>query len=137
MDLLARREHSCLELQQKLQKRVANFDQLQTELDQLVDENLLSDERFCDTFVRSRMNRGYGPLRIKAELKARGVAEQLISGSLHEQADSWLTQLTELVARKYGTEPAQDVKSLAKRQRFLQQRGYTFDQIRLVLKGVD
>ncbi|MCF7980523.1 MAG: recombination regulator RecX [Pseudomonadales bacterium] len=134
MDLLARREHSRQELLQKLQRRVENIALLEASLDSLVEDNLLSDERFCEAFVRSRMNNGYGPVRIKAELKARGVSEQWLTQYLNPQADDWLERLAELVQRKFGSDEAPDLKSLAKRQRFLQQRGYTYEQINRVLR---
>lgn len=134
MDLLARREHSRQELLQKLQRRVENKALLEASLDSLVEDNLLSDERFCEAFVRSRMNNGYGPVRIKAELKTRGVSEQWLTQYLNPQADDWLERLAELVQRKFGVDEAPDLKTLAKRQRFLQQRGYTYDQINRVLR---
>jgi len=129
MDLLARREHSRHELQLKLQRRVEKQDLLEESLDSLVSDNLLSDQRFCEAFVRSRMNNGYGPVQIKAELKMRGVPEQWITQYLNSSSEHWLDRLSELIERKFGADAALDLKSLAKRQRFLQQRGYTYEQI--------
>lgn len=135
MDMLARREHSRLELEQKLRGRADNNETLTAALDQLTTEKLLCDERFCEAFVRSRMNGGYGPVRIRAELKERGISETLITCYLDEKDDGWLERLSDLVDRKFGPQPDQELKSLAKRQRFLLQRGYTFDQIRAVLRN--
>lgn len=133
MDLLARREHSRLELQHKLQQRVESSGMLEETLDQLVEDNLLSDERFSEAFIYSRLNKGYGPVRVKAELKARGVSSRLIDKYLDEGADSWLQQLEQVVIRKYGTQPEQDIDSRARQQRFLQQRGYSYEQINRVM----
>lgn len=137
MDILARREHSRLELEQKLRGRADNNETLTAALDQLTTEKLLSDERFCEAFIRSRMNGGYGPARIRAELKERGISEALITRYLDEKDGGWLERLADIIDRKFGSEPDQDLKSLAKRQRFLLQRGYTFDQIRAVLHNTN
>ena len=134
MDLLARREHSRQELLQKLQRRVEKPALLEESLDSLVMDNLLSGERFCEAFIHSRMNNGYGPIRVKSELKARGVSEQWVTKYLDPQAEGWLERLSELTKRKFGSGVTQDLKSLAKRQRFLQQRGYTYEQINWVLR---
>ena len=80
------------------------------------------------------MNNGYGPIRVKSELKARGVSEQWVTKYLDPQAEGWLERLSELTKRKFGSGVTQDLKSLAKRQRFLQQRGYTYEQINWVLR---
>lgn len=133
MDLLARREHSRLELQHKLQQRVESSGMLEEALDQLVEDNLLSDERFSEAFIYSRLNKGYGPVRVKAELKARGISSRLIDQYLDEGADSWLQQLEQVVIRKYGMQPEQDMDSRARQQRFLQQRGYSYEQINRVM----
>jgi regulatory protein len=48
MDLLSRREHSTYELTQKLKKRGFDMDAIETALDRLQQENLLSDSRLID-----------------------------------------------------------------------------------------
>ena len=129
MDLLARREHSRLELAQKLTPRSANQDILQTALDQLEEDKLLCDARFCEAFIRSRFLKGQGPRRIEMELRQKGV-DDTISAHLLEQLD-WLNSLRQLIERQYGDNPASDIQSKAKQQRFLQSRGFTYEQIQV------
>lgn len=131
--MLARREHARLELQQKLQPRVVNPSILEEVLDQLAQEGLQSDARFCEAFVRYRAQRGVGPVRIRAELKARGVQEALIQHYLADQEAHSAQQLIELIDKKWGGNFPQDAKGRAKCQRFLLQRGYSYDQIRHAL----
>ena len=107
---------------------------LNATLDQLEQDNLLSDERFCESFVRYRCNNGYGPIRVGMELRERGVADNLIGDYLDESSEQWLAALEQLVERKYGLHLETDMKSRAKQQRFLAQRGYSFEQINRVLK---
>ena len=83
--------------------------------------------------MRYRRNAGFGPLRIRAELSQKGVSGTLINRELEAVADQWHTSLQGLVARKYGPQPASTLSEKAKRQRFLAQRGFSFDQIHQVI----
>ncbi|HVL00870.1 MAG TPA: regulatory protein RecX, partial [Dongiaceae bacterium] len=73
LQLLSRREHSLHELQQKLAGEHAEED-LTAVLTQLVDAGLQSDRRFADVWVRHRSQQGFGPIRIRGELRQKGIA---------------------------------------------------------------
>jgi len=133
-NLLARREHSRLELRKKLQLRSLDSASIDAVLKQLETENLLSDERFCECYVRMRMNRGYGPLRIQAELVERGVNESLIAEYLDNDKVFWHQQVQQVRLKKFGEEIPRDNKEKARQIRFLQHRGFTFEQINQCLK---
>lgn len=139
MDMLARREHSYYELEQKLGAMLSESarSSLQPVLEQLCEENLVSDERFCEAFVRSRRNKAYGAMRIAAELNARGVADTLVKAYLEDTEESWLEQLIALIKKKYGTHYGADAATRAKQQRFLAQRGYSFEQIRSAFAQIE
>ena len=79
MDFLARREYSSKEIYQKMSRRVEYKEMLEDSIDQLVKEGLISDERYAESYFQSRKNRGFGPLRIKNELKQKGVNESLFN----------------------------------------------------------
>lgn len=137
MNLLARREHSRLELIRKLQGRVEDKALLEAALDRLIADNLLNDERFCEAFVRMRANNGYGPVRVRAELKEKGVADELAAQYMALHESDWFEQVQVVFEKKYGLKPDTDVKSRAKQQRFLAQRGFSFEQIKYALRGND
>lgn len=132
MDLLARREHSRSELLEKLGRR---FDKQQLEpvLAGLAADGLQSDQRFADGFVRYRASRGYGPARIRQELRQRGVSDAIAVLAFEGNDINWLDVIATVVAKKYGDAPPVELKDKARRQRFLQYRGFTGDQIRDVL----
>ena len=67
LDLLARREHSRLELRQKLVQRGFPSDRIEPVLDQLVEERLLDENRYAELYACARADKGYGPLRIARE----------------------------------------------------------------------
>jgi len=133
MNLLARREHSRLELVRKLQARVEDRTLLDTALDRLIDDKLLDDERFCEAFVRMRANGGYGPVRVRSELKEKGVSDELAAQYMALHESDWFEQVHVVFEKKYGLNPEVDAKSRARQQRFLAQRGYSFEQIKLAL----
>lgn len=129
MSLLARREHSRLELQQKLLKRFPEPELVDSVLQKLADESLQSDDRFAEAFISARKNRGQGPVRIIGELRQRGVTEAIYSRYIDVSDEDWVEAARSVCLRKYGTvarEPAQR----AKQMRFLQYRGFTAEQIR-------
>ena len=95
MGLLARREHSRLELSRKLLKRGFERPVVDQVLAYLTADGSLSEQRFQADYVNARINRGFGPLRISAELRDRGVASD--SAALSEQ--DWLA-LCEQAARQ-------------------------------------
>ena len=71
MNFLARREHTRRELQQKLKRRYADEGLIAIELERLAGENLQSDARFAESFVRERANRGHGLIKVQHEMRER------------------------------------------------------------------
>jgi regulatory protein len=94
---------------------------------------LLSDERFTEQYVHMRTRRGYGPLRIRDELRQRGVDQSLIEDWIDVNGAEWKAQITEVAAHKFGLERAIETKEQAKRARFLQYRGFPENLIRRYL----
>lgn len=128
LDLLAQREHSRLELQNKLLQKDFAHDEVELLLNTLIAENLLSDERFCEAFIRNRIKKGQGGLRIKEELRQRGISNELISHYLNSQND-WQEKLAIVRRKKFGDAIPKDFKERAKQMRFLQYRGFSIEQI--------
>jgi regulatory protein len=132
--LLAGREHSRAELFAKLVQRGFSAAGLEPVLDHLARRGLQSDARFAEQFLAARMRRGSGPLRIRAELRQRGVAEDLIARELDIEPEAWLECLRLVYERKYGSAPAGDRKELARRIRFMESRGFGGELIQRLLR---
>lgn len=135
MGLLARREHSYHELQQKLRQKGAEPADIEVVLSALKDEGLQSDERFTESFINSRARRGYGPSRIRAELIERKVDEILIESYLDEQNSTWIERALAVINKKSGGEIPKDYAQRVKLMNFLQYRGFTHAQIKAVVDG--
>jgi len=122
--LLAGREHSRRELCRKLSGRYSDTDLIASVLDDLQRRDLVSDERFAANYIDQRIRKGYGPLRIRAELAERGVSGELASVCLDEGEYDWAELLAAAAVRKFGESPVSDRRELARRGRFLEQRGF-------------
>ena len=132
--LLASREHTRQELRCKLNARHGDDALVEAVLDDLEQRRLLSDERFAENYVEQRSRKGYGPLRIRAELAERGIEGELSSRWLDDGSHDWAGILAAAAARKFGEGPVNDMRALAKRGRFLEQRGFP-DQPGTTLPG--
>ena len=129
MNLLARREHSEKELLQKLKLR--GFDQptIQTTIATLSQEKLLSNPRFVENYIHFRCNKGFGPLRIQAELFERGILTESIEHHLKITDTIWFTKAREVWEKRFKSQPPTDLKSRAQQIRFLQYRGFSIEHI--------
>lgn len=134
MELLARREHSVRELTNKLLKRFPdNPVQISECVAALTQDNLQSDSRFCEAYVAMRKRKGYGPQRIAAELRERGVNESLSKAQLRDPEHDWFTAAEEVWARKFHGNSPQDLKEKARQMRFLSYRGFYSSHIQAIL----
>ena len=136
IQLLARREYSRVELARKLQQKSFDGDEIDACLDALAEQSLQSDARFAESFVRSRIARGQGVIRIKGELRQRGIDQETLTAALEaveeREAIDWFELAKETLARRYDS-PGDTPKERAKRERFLATRGFDFEQIRYAL----
>ncbi len=129
--MLARREHSRAELSRKLSAD-GTQEAIQTVLDQLEQSGLLSDARFAESFVSSRAAR-FGAAKLRHSLRASGVAEEIIAAALPAGDAGEVERAREVWRRKFAVAPS-DRTDYARQARFLQQRGFSADIIRKVLK---
>ena len=129
--LLTGREHSKKELQQKLALKGYDKDIVFAVIDELANEGWQDDRRYAENYARSRILKGYGPVRIAYELLQNGVDiaadSTLINLEKIVQAisGSWIDLLEQVYRKKYGQEKRPEVNEQAKRSRFLFQRGFT------------
>lgn len=131
--LLAMREHSIKEMTDKLSAKCENSSAIQAVIDDLLDKKYLSEQRFTESYIRSRENRGFGPIKIKAELKNKGVSSDLIQDHLQEGAARWFDSAQSQYQKKYADKPCSDYKSWTKRARFMQSRGFSMEHIHTII----
>jgi regulatory protein len=130
--LLARREHTRVELARKL----AGFgtpEEIAAVLLDMVASQLQSDKRTAENYLRSNASR-LGASRLRHTLKTRGVAPEMIEEQL-AQADlpDEMERARAAWSRKFSAAPA-NAKEWARQARFLQSRGFASDIVRRLLK---
>ena len=133
MDLLARREHSRTEMAGKLAVRGYADAEIAAALDGLVADGLISDARFAEAFIASRLRKGQGPVRIRMELKKRGVADDIVQVYLDEPDVDWVELAIQVRQRKFGGSVPAEFSKQARQMRFLEYRGFTSEQIRAAI----
>ena len=134
MDYLARREYGHQELVNKLATAGFDADIAATIVCVLREENLQSDQRFADSFVQSRISQGKGPVRIRQELKERGVRPEVVDDALAEAAEDWFALAVEIRTKKFGLELPVEFKEKARQMRFLQYRGFEQEHIQSAMR---
>ena len=133
--LLARRDFASGELRDRLEKRGFEPSAVSLAVTELLQERALDDGRYVENYVRSRADRGEGPVKIRAELKGLGLPGDLIEAALAAVTD-WASRARMLRARRFGADPPEDWPGKARQARFLQYRGFSADHIRSAL-GAD
>ncbi|MCS5712244.1 RecX family transcriptional regulator [Candidatus Berkiella aquae] len=131
--LLSRREHSRYELQRKLQQRGFQSKDIRPVLDELEKENLLSEERFVSSYIRSRRSRGFGPLKICAELKERGIDRDRWQSNEEWQEELWQNSAILSCAKRFGLAVAKTREQRIAQSQYLQRRGFTSSQIKMAI----
>lgn len=135
MDYLARREHGRAELIAKLARFGFEDDTADTAVAQLFDDNLQSDTRFVEAFIASRISQGKGPLKIRADLRERGIDGKSIAQGLDAAGCDWYLAAADVRQKKFGEERPRDFDEKARQMRFLQSRGFDTDQIQAAVSA--
>ena len=123
LKMLMRREHSKLELRQKLNLKDFDDAVINDSISLLAEQKYQSDERFSEAFILMRFNQGKGPIKISMELKSRGIAEFDLT------LFNWFELAKDVKYKKFGDSKFLDYKEKSKQKRFLQSRGFGFDEI--------
>jgi len=126
--LLGRREYSVFELDQRVRRK---WPQLESSaiadlLEALVNENLLSDQRFTESYVRMSIQKQQGSLKIRAALRAKGVDDSVIAAELDRHAGQWTDLAANWLRRQHRG--VLDFDARKKFYRRLVNRGFTHDQ---------
>jgi regulatory protein len=135
MNFLARREHSVQELRKKLTCRFAEESMVDEQILRLTSEGLQSNARFAESYALQRTSRGYGPVRLREELRERGVSEADIDVTINELSMDWCALASEVLNKKFGALAPSDLKEKARRVRFLQYRGFATDHYQVLLRN--
>ncbi len=132
--LLTRREHSQLELLDKLALKGYERSVTQRLVDKLAEEGWQSDQRFAEAYARFRIKKGFGPVKINYELRQRGITGFDLDAVVMDLAEGWEEVISQIYSKKFTDEGALTQQQRLKRSRFLLQRGFSHEMIKTVLK---
>ncbi|MGJ3501394.1 Regulatory protein RecX [Piscirickettsia salmonis] len=132
---LARREYSYYELYERLKPRIdcQLLPLLDVILSALQEQNLLCDQRFCESYVRVKVAAGQGPLKIKQALFHKGVAESIIITVLADYDEQWYDNAFRVWYKRFGRS-GEYLNDQTRQIRFLQSRGFEFEHIQAALQ---
>ncbi len=129
---LGQREHGRRELERKLRSKGHAAELVERVMDYLLEHDLQSDARFAEGLIRSRVQRGYGPMKIRQELGSKGVSEDALQDHLNESSEFWEAIAGESLGKKFGRSP-ENRDDWAVQARYLARRGFPSDIIYRIL----
>jgi regulatory protein len=128
LDWLSRRDYSRSELTRKLRRKFGDTVELDELLRWLEEHRFLDESRFIEILIRTALERGHGLLRLRQDLRQRGLQASLIDQALSQLDVDWFEQARQLRERRFGCKRVTDQKEKARQLRYLQYRGFTAEQ---------
>jgi len=132
LGLLARREHSRKELKTKLRQGGYEGEETGAAIERLGEQHYQDDDRFAEVLLRSRIAQGYGPMRLRVELKSHGLGDARIRELLEAAEVDWNASAAAQLRRRYGGKGVADPAERARRAQFLLRRGFAAATVRSV-----
>ncbi|MDQ2972186.1 MAG: regulatory protein RecX [Rhodanobacteraceae bacterium] len=132
LGLLMRREYSRRELRARLLRDGGEETEADEALTRLSQQEYQNDARFAEMILRARIAQGYGPTRIRAELRSHGLAERTIRVLIDGAEADWEALAGAQLRKKYGRKPASDHAERGKGVDFLLRRGFAAATVRVV-----
>ena len=131
--LLAGRDFARRELTARLIRKGFSEDTVDAVVERLAAERLQDEGRFTEQFVTRQARRGHGPVRIRMELRERGISDAEADAALDASGVDWAGLARAQRQRRFAGPPPRGFRERAKQARFLQYRGFSADQIRAAL----
>ncbi len=132
MDYL-KRPHSEKELRDKLAQKGVLEEDLETVVALCLDYGFVNDEEYAGMIVRHYTALGYGPGRIRQELKRRGIPAELWEAALKELPEGTET-IDRLLAARLRGKDLSNRRERDKAANALFRRGYSWDDIRSAME---
>lgn len=133
MRSLARKENSSAELAKRLTQQGFSAEVVVSVIDYCIAHHWLDDDRYGAMMVRAGANKGHGPLRIRFDLRKKGLSDSQISHALDQSEFDWFAQAMQLLARRVDASQLQEFKMRMKWLKFLLSRGFSQDEARFAI----
>ena len=133
--LLSRREHSQTELRTKLAELALDPELVNTMITKFAEKDIQSDSRYAEAVVRGAYRKGKGPIIIKRDLGNHDIDFALIQTLLNDADFDWFESSKAVRIKRFGDDLPDEWAVKQKQMRFLQYRGFSYDQIKYALAG--
>jgi regulatory protein len=133
--LLARREHSYLELVQKLKTLTTNDNIIYIALDELVRKQYQSDKRYIEVYLANKIHK-YGLFKLEADLITKTGNRKLVKEIIKSLDHDEYNTAYQLLVKKFKNNLHTDKQSKLKYSRYLHNRGFNLITIGLILTNL-
>lgn len=136
MRSLARRESAESELARRLRQQGYQEEVIEAVLDHCRGYNWVNDERYGAMAVRAGAAKGQGPLKIRFDLRRKGLDDGQIDAAFEQPALDWFELALALLSRRAKATDLADFKLRMKWLKYLMGRGFTQEQARYALSAM-
>ncbi|MCF7874104.1 MAG: RecX family transcriptional regulator [Candidatus Omnitrophica bacterium] len=118
----------------RLKKREVSLSVIKKVIDYLKDCNYIDDQEFVESYLRSSLAKGWGPIKVNVKLKKFGISAKLRKQAveqLEEKSQGLIDQLIEqkISSLKSSKPNLEEKKIKEKTIRFLATRGFYYKDI--------
>ena len=131
LELLSRRPYSRREIRDKLLRRGADEQSAEDCVEWLSEHGFLDDGEYAGAVARHYTAKGYGPGRVKSELRRRGLSSEQTEQTLSELPEN-TEKIDAYIARRLSDPKDRD--SVRRIGAALYRRGYSWEEIREALR---
>ncbi|MER0508345.1 regulatory protein RecX [Aeromonas veronii] len=136
MRSLARRESAESELARRLRQQGYQEEVIEAVVDYCRGYNWVNDERYGAMAVRAGAAKGHGPLKIRFDLRRKGLNDGQIDAAFEQPELDWFELAFELLERRAKIADLADFKLRMKWLKYLLGRGFTQDQARYAISAL-
>lgn len=142
LDYLAHKPRTETEVRRKLRQNEYSEPVIESVVERLQELSYLDDAQYAEQYVERRFaSKGYGPVRIRQELRKRGIDRHLAETAVADffEEESTLAAAREKAQKRWPRIAREDDprKRRDKLYRYLKRRGYTYDTIRVVIDEME
>lgn len=130
--LLKFRSRSEKEIYMRLKKKGFDRETIQEVLSYLKDNNFINDISFANAWIESRLKKPIGLIRIRKELRLKGIDDKIINRKIDELKDRYFEQdIVKKIAKEKFNQLKNREPDKAKRRIFsyLMRRGFSADTV--------
>lgn len=130
--LLEYRDHTSRELREKIARSTASPEAARAAVERMEELGLVDDDSYGRRYAKELFERKkYGPMRVRQELRQKGIRPELIDELIDEYDDpeAFAEHIGEILERKYSGWQ-EDEKVRRRALAALQRMGYSYEHIR-------